>query len=217
MSKSSVRVPKINSEIVVALAYLGWSTRQLVDYAAELGLPIGETFIEGALAEPWPAFCSKADPVRVENLNAALASLGLGLQDNVFGIIIAQYTRLPAAQCSEVTAVMALLANLPEAHLRLVIQAPTPASDRPTAALLVNTGDRYLLCDSPALEPGELINQLYASCLARLSVADYNVKSTVQLSVEDAVSLLVNRVDYRWAQSISRERVAQLLTGGATL
>lgn len=97
MSNTPVRVPQIRSEIAVAIAYLGWSLRQLADYSALIGQPIGEHFLEDALEESWPDFRSKADPVRVENLTRVLGGLGVGLQDDVFGVVPRLYTRMPAA------------------------------------------------------------------------------------------------------------------------
>ena len=154
MSNTPIRVPQIKSEIPVAIAYLGWSLRQLADYSALIGQPIGEHFLEDALEEPWPDFRSKADPVRVENLTRVLGGLGIGLQDGVFGVVPRLYTRMPAAQgISPVGAVMGFVANYPKAHLRLAIQDPAPGDDVPAAALLINPGNRFILCDSPELEP----------------------------------------------------------------
>ena len=79
VSNTPIRVPQIKSEIPVAIAYLGWSLRQLADYSALIGQPIGEHFLEDALEEPWPDFRSKADPVRVENLTRVLGGLGDGV------------------------------------------------------------------------------------------------------------------------------------------
>ena len=79
--------PYENPEIAVAIAFLGWNLRQLVEYAELIGLPIGELFLEDALEEPWPEFRSKADPIRVENLTRLLGGLGVGLRDDVFGVI----------------------------------------------------------------------------------------------------------------------------------
>lgn len=86
MSNTPVRVPQIKSEIAVAIAYLGWSLRQLADYSALIGQPIGEHFLEDALEEPWPDFRSKADPVRVENLTRVLKWTALGCRTMCSGL-----------------------------------------------------------------------------------------------------------------------------------
>jgi len=212
VSNTPIRVPQIKSEIAVAIAYLGWSLRQLADYSALIGQPIGEHFLEDALEEPWPDFRSKADPVRVENLTRVLGGLGIGLQDGVFGVVPSLYTRMPAAHgISPVGAVMGLVANYPKAHLRLAIQDPAPGDGAPAAALLINPGNRFILCDSPELEPVELINQLYANCLDRLWVAEYRIRSLASLSFEDAIPRLLKAVEFRSALHLSRGRVIDLL------
>ena len=192
MSNTPIRVPQIKSEIAVAIAYLGWSLRQLADYSALIGQPIGEHFLEDALEESWPDFRSKADPVRVENLTRVLGGLGIGLQDGVFGVVPRLYTRMPAAHgLSPVGAVMGLVANYPKAHLRLAIQDPAPGDDAPAAALL--------------------INHLYANCLDRLWVAEYRIRSLASLSFEDAIPRLLKAVEFRSALHLSRGRVIDLL------
>lgn len=211
MSHVPVRVPQIKSEIAVAIAFLDWSLRQLADYCAVIGLPIGENFLEDALDETWADYRSKSDPIRVENLTRVLGGLGVGLADDVFGIVRHIYTRGPSAGGpSAAVPVMALVANYPKAHLRLAIQDPAPGETAPAAALLINPGNRFLLCDHSDIDPSELINYLYANCLERLSVADSRIRSLASLSAEDAIRRLTN-IDYRLARHLSRVRVADLL------
>lgn len=211
MSQPPVRVPQIKSEIAVAIAFLGWTLRQLAEYAELIGLPIGEHFLEDSLDEPWPEFRSKADPIRVENLTRVLGGLGVGLQDDVFGVIRHLHTRVPVSHgISPVGALMALVANYPKAHLRLALQKPAAGDSAPAAALLINTGNRFLLCDHPELDPLELIGQLYANCLDRLWVADYRILPLAPLTCEVAISRLV-KGEYRSALHLSKARVIDLL------
>ena len=88
-----------------------YSLRQLVEYAELIGLPIGELFLEDALEEPWPEFRSKADPIRVENLTRLLGGLGVGLRDDVFGVIRHLQARVTFSQGNRpIGALMALAA-----------------------------------------------------------------------------------------------------------
>lgn len=214
MSRTTVRVPPIQSEITVAIAYLGWSVRQLADYAALVGQPIGEAFLEDALLEPWPTFRAKADPARVDRLIWVLGGLGIGLQDGVFGVVPYLHTRLPSPSntASIAAVIMGLTANYPKAPLRLAVQAPSAGDSNITAALLLYTGDRYFLCDNPAMDPGELANLLYANCLDRLLVSERRICSVSSLSVEAAVRTLLD-IDFRPALQVSRGRVTELLLG----
>ena len=211
MSQPPVRVPQIKSEIAVAIAFLGWTLRQLAEYAELIGLPIGDHFLEDALEEPWPDYRSKADPIRVENLNRVHGGLGAGLQDDVFGVVRHLHTRVPVSHgISPVEALMALVANYPKAHLRLALQQPAPGDAAPAAALLINPGNRFLLCDHLELDPVELIGQLYANCLDRLWVADYRISSLASLTCEVAISRMV-KMDFRSALHLSKARVLDLL------
>lgn len=211
MSQSSVRVPQIKSEIAVAIAFLGWNLRQLVEYAELIGLPIGELFLEDALEEPWPEFRSKADPIRVENLTRLLGGLGVGLRDDVFGVIRHLQARVTFSQGNRpIGALMALAANYSQAPLRLALQHPAPGDAGPTAALLINPGNRFLLCDHLELDSVELISKLYANCLNRLWVADYRISSLASLTCEVATSRLL-KMEFRSALHLSKARVIDLL------
>lgn len=212
MSNTPVRVPQIRSEIAVAIAYLGWSMRQIAEFSALIGWPISEHFLEDALAEPWGDFRSKSDPVRTENLIRVLNRLGIELRDEVFGVVPRIYTRMTVLDgISSAGAVMALVANYPKAHLRLAIQEPAADYLGRYAALLINTGNRYIVCDDPDLDPSDLINYLYANCLDRLWVADYVIRPT-NSSADDTVQKLLKN-EFRSAMHLSRGRVAELLRG----
>ncbi len=211
MPNPAIRVPQIKSEIAVAIAFIGWPLRQLADYASLIGEPIGENFLEDALAEPWPEFRKKSDPTRVENLIRVLNGLGVGLQDGVFGVVVRNFTRIPAPiHLSPVAGVMTLVANYPEAQLSLAIQEVAPGDTAPAAALLINPGNRYFLFDYPYCDPAELINLLYANCLGRLSVAITRVPSVAAMSYEDAIPAF-RQNDFRSALAISKSRVTDLL------
>lgn len=211
MSQSPFRVPQIKSEIAVAIAFLGWTLRQLAEYAELIGLPIGELFLEDSLEEPWVDFRSKADPIRVENLARVLGGLGVGLKDDVFGVVRHLHTRVPVSHgISPVGALMALVANYPKAQLRLALQQPSSGDSVPAAALLINPGNRFLLCDHLEIDPVELISQLYANCLDRLLVADYRINSLASLTCEVAISRLLT-MEFRSALHLSKTRVIDLI------
>lgn len=213
MNQKSSRVPHIRSEIAVALAFLGWSMRQLMDYSVLMGYPVSERFLEDALVDNWVDFRTKGDScaVEVEHLTWVLASLGIGLRDDVFGIVRINETRIPQTNgASQTTLLLALAGNYPEANLRLAIQEPSSGEASPVPALLVDLGNRFLLCDHMKIEAADLVGGLYANCLARLSVAESRIPSLSALAEKDAVTHLLHTT-YRAALHLSKARVLSLL------
>ena len=213
MSKSAMRIPAIHSEITVALAYAGWSPKQLLDYACLYGFPITEAFLADAMGERWFAFRKKADPVQADNLIRVLASIGIALEERVFGIVPLTYAGMaPASGSTTSVAVMALVSNYPRAQLRLAIQDPGRGKHQTgrSVALLINTGSQYLFCELPTTEASALIAELYAACLTRLEVCEHRLPAMDELSFSDAACAML-QYHYRTARFLSRSRLLDVL------
>jgi len=211
MTAKHPRIPAIRSEIAIAIAFLGLSIRQLAEFSALVGHPVSERFLEESLDTPWPAYRSKADPVQIDNLVHILGSLGVGLQDGVFGIVRASEIRIPVSlYLNPVSALLSLAQNCPDGHVRLAIQEPKPGSFLPRPAFLLNTGNQFLLSDNANFDASEFVSGLFANCLGRLWVSETRVPCLAALPVDQAVARL-QQTEMRSALNLSKTRVLELL------
>ena len=79
-------VPRIESELVVGMALLQWTPRQLSEYAGAIGYPVSVEAIEDGMAMSMNRFTLSANPAALANLIETLATLGIGFAHEVFGV-----------------------------------------------------------------------------------------------------------------------------------
>lgn len=210
------RVPAIRSEIAVALSFIRWPLKTFVEFCGLVGRSVPERFLEDALDRPWRDFRASADPILVDNLKDVLASLGAHLEDNVFGIVRSLDNRISHAFDGDQAAMLlALATHYPEANIRVAFQVPESQDASPVPAVLVNTGDRFLLWDHGDINCEALIDGLYANCLHRLTIGRSQVRGVNRMTPTEAVRRLTDHTEYITAQNLPKSRALELARQGA--
>ncbi len=210
------RVPAIRSEIAVALSFIRWPLKAFVEFCGLVGRPVTEKFLDDALDRPWREFRASADPILVENLKEVLASLGAHLEDNVFGIVRSLDTRISHTfGGDQATMLLALATHYPEAHIRVAFQIQDSLDASPAPAVLINTGDRFLLWDHGDIDCEALIDGLYANCLHRLTIGRSQIRVVHRIAPTEAVRRLTDHTEYITAQNLPKSRALELARQGA--
>ena len=134
-------VPRIESELVVSMALLRWTPRQLSEYATAIGFPVSVEAIEDGMAMSMNRFTMSANPVALANLMEALTTLGIGFAHEVFGVTRNFNVRLAFGErcLSVVDALRVLLQNLEDPEITLAVQRPSDVSGPRSLVVLVET------------------------------------------------------------------------------
>ncbi|TXT27850.1 MAG: hypothetical protein FD131_3532 [Rhodocyclaceae bacterium] len=209
----------IESELLIGMALLQWTPRQLSDYASALGYPVSLSAIEDGMGMPWSRFCLSADSLAATNVQEALASLGLGFAHEVFGVTRKFDVRLePGESCvSGSQFIGALLQNFATYQVTATVQEPVDGGlGRRSIALVITTSfGTKLLYDEAAIketDAEDILALLYATCLTRLAVVTECIENVHCLRPEDAIERVLAAPALP-ATGISRARTQQLLSG----
>lgn len=212
-------VSMIESELLIGMALLQWTPRQLSDYASALGHPVPVSAIEDGMGMPWSRFCLAGDTLASTNIQEALASLGLGFAHEVFGVTRRFDVRLePGEACaSGLEFIGALLQNLTNYQVTVAVQEPQDSrlGRRSIALVIIPSYGAKLLYDEPAIketDPEDILSLLYASSLTRLSVLTECIENVHYQRPEDAIERVLDAPALP-ATGISRARTQQLLAG----
>lgn len=214
-------VPRIESELVVGMALLQWTPRQLSEYAGAIGYPVSVEAIEDGMAMSMNRFTLSANPAALANLIETLATLGIGFAHEVFGVTRQFNVRLAFGErCpSVVDALRVLLQNLEEPRIYLAVQKPTEASGSRSLVVLIEApyGAR-LLFDAGPVDTHDLqgiVALLYSSWLTRLMVATDCIAACLGNGDEEAISTVLDTPSLP-AITLSKARALQLLSGDET-
>lgn len=213
-------VPMIESELLIGMALLQWTPRQLSDYAVALGHPVTVSAIEDGMGMPWSRFCLAGDTWASTNVQEALASLGLGFAHEVFGVTRRFDVRLESGEAcvSGLEFIGALLKNLTNYQVTVAVQEPGDARlGRRSIALVITTSfGTKLLYDESAIketDAEDILALLYATTLTRLFVVTECIANGHYQRPEEAIERVLAAPALP-ATGISRARTQQLLSGG---
>jgi hypothetical protein len=211
-------VPKIDSELQIALALLQWTPRQFCDFAGALGHVIPLNTLEDALSVSVERFAQSETDV-FARIHGTLLFLGIGFAQDVFGVTCNRLVRLefPESCPSAAGAIGALLQNLQSPQITIAVQKPTGRRKSPRSlTVMIETafGTTYIYDGAPVLDtdPEAILSLLYATNLSWLSVVTGLVEATGALLPEVGIARLLPHITQP-ARSIPRSRVLQLLTG----
>ena len=214
-------VPRIESELVVSMALLRWTPRQLSEYATAIGYPVSVEAIEDGMAMSMNRFTLSANPVALANLMEALTTLGIGFAHEVFGVTRNFNVQLAFGErcLSVVDALRVLLQNLEEPEITIAVQRPTAVSGSRSLVVLIETPYcTRLLFDAGPVGPNDLqgiVALLYSTWLTRLMVAIDCISSCPGNEVEAAISTVLEAPTLP-AINLSKARALQLLSGEET-
>lgn len=214
-------VPRIESELVVGMALLRWTPRQLSEYATAIGYPVTVEAIEDGMAMPMNRFSMGANHEVPANLRAALTTLGIGFAHGVFGVTRNFNVQLEfGGGCTSVVdALRLLLQNLENPEITLAVQRPTDVTGSRSLVVLIEThyGTRLLFDAGPvgANDLQGIVALLYSTWLTRLLVAIDCMACCPGSDVEAAISTVLEAPSLP-AINLSKARALQLLSGEET-
>lgn len=212
-------VPRIESELMVGMALLQWSPRQLSEYATAIGYPVSVEAIEDGMAMSMNRFSLTANPTALANLLEALATLGIGFAHEVFGVTRNFTVRLAFGErcLSVVDGLRVLLQNLAEPKITLAVQQPAELSGNRSLVVLIETPyAARLLFNAGPIEENDLqgiVALLYSTWLTRLLVVTNCIASCAGNDLEATIAAIQDTPS-RPAMFLSKARAMQLLSGG---
>lgn len=212
-------VPRIESELVVGMALLQWSPRQLSEYATAIGYPVSVEAIEDGMAMSMNRFSLTANPTALANLLEALATLGIGFAHEVFGVTRNFTVSLAFGErcLSVVDGLRVLLQNLAEPKITLAVQQPAELSGNRSLVVLIETPyAARLLFNAGPIEENDLqgiVALLYSTWLTRLLVVTNCIASCAGNDLEATIAAIQDTPS-RPAMFLSKARAMQLLSGG---
>lgn len=212
-------VPRIESELLIGMALLQWSARQLSDYASAIGRPVAIEVIENGMGMSMSRFSLNSNSTALANLQETLATVGIGFAHEVFGVVRTFNVRLVFGEdCRSATeAIGVLLQNLATPKITLTVQSAKGKKHtaRSLALVIETSNGTRLLYDAGPVASDDLeaiVTLLYATWLARLDVATTCVANRQSMTAEAAIEgILASPVQP--AASLSKARTLQLLSG----
>lgn len=214
-------IPRIESELVVGMALLQWTPRQLSEYASAIGYPVSVEVIEDAMAMSMNRFALTANPATLANLVEVLATLGIGFAHEVFGVIRNFNVRLAFGErcLSVIDGLRVLLQHLDEPRITLAVQKAADASEARSLVVLIETPySARLIFDAGPVGANDLqgiVALLYSTWLTRLMVTVDCITNCPGNDVEAAISTVLEAPSLP-AINLSKARALQLLSGEET-